>query len=56
LRARDGREVCGALELLFGDAALRARMTGRIRGLARPGAAADIAAIVSTRLRMPVAA
>jgi processive 1,2-diacylglycerol beta-glucosyltransferase len=56
LRAHDGREVRGALERVFGDAALRARMTGRMRGLARPGAAADIAAIVSTRLRMPVAA
>jgi UDP-N-acetylglucosamine:LPS N-acetylglucosamine transferase len=56
LLARSGNDVRGALDRMLDDPGLRMRMTVPVRALARPEAAANIAAILTTRLRIPVAA
>jgi UDP-N-acetylglucosamine:LPS N-acetylglucosamine transferase len=56
LLARSGHDVRAALDRMFDDPALRVRMSVPVRALARPDAAANVAAIVTTRLRIPVAA
>jgi processive 1,2-diacylglycerol beta-glucosyltransferase len=56
LLAHSGNEVRAALERMFDDPGLRMRMAEPVRALARPDAAANVAAILTTRLRIPVAA